>query len=616
MSFAYGIKSFVSFFCQPKYAKKKIEVSLHKLSIWNRNYRIKSKMCLSEIQQPIEKPVTSGKEKVINLPKKLPLKRPRSDDSIDIPRNEDLADIYDESPAKKLCTEEVTSRIENDQSDLDDFESENKCTSHIKSKSHSPSKKLTAADVCNISMEDDTSEKSDTDKENEIKPKISPHRNRFAVSSGNQKHKFNLNEKKNVVIKSRFFAKNEIKSEPESLSSELGNSTVIPANIKSEPNESKDTDKTTPVLPKLFSPEKLKFPTNKPIKTNSKSSKKTNLKKSNSLSAFSWSKFKFTKNSNADTETSKSVNSAFQSVIKQEDRDSGLNENSKTNQELENSASNTEFSLADQSETSLKESQSSLCSLISLEGSSKSNICSLDTECLPSTQDLEEFDFEQKKTMKTESDFELISTVSETKRELVVDNNSNTKSTSISTFFKSNSSSSLDATNSGLKKRKFDVYGSMSTESGLKKANSGSNLFGGDSSSRTDSDSDKFNSVLKKSDSSSSIIKSSYFSKGIDNSNPILIDDNSNEATTTQNQVVKKECRVSGLTKTSRKKSGSTSKVLDINQTKIKDLFFKVGRKPSRLEEVSEFGMEMTPESINSTKASKLSSTVQRKLLS
>ncbi|XP_063426203.1 exonuclease 1-like [Mytilus trossulus] len=338
----------------PKKASKKKSESLHMLSIWSKNYRIRPKTHLTETQN---RPNLKGKEVVI----KTKIHRPEivkpADDSLEVKTDGELTGMYQNSPKRKL--KEISSS-EDEPSPCKRQRKNSGSEEELSPKKYqkftkSPRKpeffsSLVEADVdssvCDTSV---TEEKND--KENDI---VSPRRNRFALASPSKKTKFNLNAPKaKEVVKSRFFASSSsprIKTEP------------IAEDIKVD----QKLEKLTSV--------KSDIETKQEIKNTVPQHKKDNSKPLNK-SAFSWNRFK--SSSQNSIESSPHSRNPFKQV-----------ESEKQNSSSQKISLDPIHKSSSEPSMSRFDSQKSLDNLSQV--SSHSNLYSIDSDCLPKPEDMDD----------------------------------------------------------------------------------------------------------------------------------------------------------------------------------------------------------------------------------
>ncbi|XP_052106919.1 exonuclease 1-like [Mytilus californianus] len=336
----------------PSKASKKKSKSLHMLSMWNKNYRIRPKTHLTETQN---RPNLKGKEVVIKtkIQTRQEIVKP-ADDSLEVKTDGELTGMYQNSPKRKL--REISSsddepspcKRRRQNSSSGEELSPKKCQKFMKS----PRKpeffsSLVEADV-DSSICDNSIAEEKNDKENDI---TSPRRNRFALVSPSKKAKFNLNAPKEVV-KSRFFASSSspcIKTEPVAGDIKVDQKLEKSASVQSD-NETKQEIKN--IVPQH---------------------KKDNSKPSNK-SAFSWNRFK--SSSQNSIESSPHSRNPFKRVVSEKQ----ISSTQKKSCPIRKSSSQPSMSRSD--------SQKSLDNLSQV--SSYSNLYSIDSDCFSKPEDMDD----------------------------------------------------------------------------------------------------------------------------------------------------------------------------------------------------------------------------------
>lgn len=331
----YTMQKFADFdpatFVPSKVSKKKPE-SLHMLSIWDKNYRIRPKLHLTETQN---RQNLQGKEVIIKskIVKTESIIKP-VEDCKEVKSDVELSGIYLHSPSK---TQKSLKRRQDICSSDEELSPPKKYQKFIKS----PRK----PEFLDSLVEADNEESSKDDKENDIK---SP-RNRFAVLSPTKKPKFNLNAPKEVV-KSRYFASSSslsMKTEHKDTPVETSKDNSV---VEQKPNSLETVNNLD-----MRTATKKEFPRHKsdPVKPSPKS-------------AFSWSKFKSTKHT-SNVESSPCSRNPFKRVV-----------------------SDPNFTSYVQSASSISrtETQNSVDTFSQV--SSHSNLYSIDSDCLPNMDDVDE----------------------------------------------------------------------------------------------------------------------------------------------------------------------------------------------------------------------------------
>ncbi|KAL4237979.1 Rad2 nuclease [Mactra antiquata] len=193
----------------PKYVKKKPDM-LCMLSIWNPNYRVKSKTVLKETQVQ-ERPNLKGKEIHVrsSFKKNSPCKRNREvGDSKDVKTDNELHEIYSSPVKKKPKVDNVDDNIHRFMfSDKFDIKAEEEKVVEEEDDKLPQSGPIKSPEFFNslshahpAVIDDIGGNDEESDKENGI---TSPRRNIFACKSPSKKGRFNLNAAKQGGTRSR-----------------------------------------------------------------------------------------------------------------------------------------------------------------------------------------------------------------------------------------------------------------------------------------------------------------------------------------------------------------------------------------------------------------------------
>ncbi|XP_033734001.1 exonuclease 1-like [Pecten maximus] len=307
----------------PPKAAKKTSGSLHQLSIWNKLYRVRPKFVDKETEEAT-RPNLQGKEQncASKLQRKSPRKRP-VEESKDTNSDTELSGMYQStsplkeesanrcqpedmsvlSPRRKRARLHLASSFPEESEESDPgMEAEDTSTPQKGSSEDrvnfmaSLKEAVTVVSVNTLTSPDNASPK---DKENCLQ---SPKRNKFAVLTG-KRPRFDINAKKE--LKSRYFSSSSDKdtTKPCTPSSEEGS-------VQVNQQQNCKIKQNSPVTKtQLMSPES-KVKLQSPVKKT-----KVGLQdkvKASPGSAFSWSKFKFTKQAE---KQSPKVNSQFKQIV-------------------------------------------------------------------------------------------------------------------------------------------------------------------------------------------------------------------------------------------------------------------------------------------------------------
>ncbi|KAL5009267.1 hypothetical protein ScPMuIL_014848 [Solemya velum] len=431
----------------PSKANKKKANELHRLSIWDRNYRVQPKIVKSTPANGTERPNLKGKEVVVNTklwrsPQKSPRKRVRSaEESEYFHCDRDLSKIYNDSPPSKkikTSTDEfdpkpayiATPLFRISPSKENEIEDEDS-PPPLPVERKKPMKffeSLKGANEFDDGKNDNIAPSPlKDDKENNS---VSP-LNKFAIASPSKRERFDINAKKCTG------SKESVKS-PMKFSLKMLKTSRSPRKNIFSLNAQKKTNRLniiTEVKSRYFKSDQLKpaessktdFEMIKPMKEDegdtASDSKKENISSDNDLvleepssqcstsstgiqssqnspaSAFSWSKFKFLKQSSQSNNTpSKAANKQFKSVISRktpgknysgEANRKSITDSFKSSDSTKTADSTKIMNLTqtvDYSEFIREQQGSSQTSDISQ--SQKSNLYSIDSDCMPDTQDL------------------------------------------------------------------------------------------------------------------------------------------------------------------------------------------------------------------------------------
>ncbi|XP_052275253.1 exonuclease 1-like isoform X2 [Dreissena polymorpha] len=328
-----------------KYNKKKPEM-LHLHSIWSRGYRVKPRAALHDVQMP-DRPILLGKEIAVKASlRRSPRKRVReAEDGEDVRSDTELSSLYgDVSPAtKKTRSEDIdddlhrfmfaaadeTGEPSSIEEDVEEKEEE-LITATVKVKPNPEffnSLSEAHPELLTTSPRKRCTSLPEENKENGIK---SPTRNIFALKSPDKKYRFNLNASKPKEVKSRFFAagdKNQVQknlgdyrpvhSKPLNEGSDTAVS--ISSNPFTSPRKSTKQEQSMSASGK----KSAKSPA-KPFKFSKHSPSSSTKGSPASNSAFSWSSFKFNRqNSHESLESSPSVSKPFKKVVSKTDNSTG-----------------------------------------------------------------------------------------------------------------------------------------------------------------------------------------------------------------------------------------------------------------------------------------------------
>ncbi|XP_060070849.1 exonuclease 1-like [Ylistrum balloti] len=318
----YTMQQFANFnpdtYVPPKANSKKNSCHLHLLSMWNKQYRVRPQILDKETQE-VSRPNLQGKEQTcaFKFERKSPNKRQRSvDETCDIKSNTDLSGRYlsplkDESinrcrpedvlstlsPCRKRARLDLTTRptVDSAVSESDVEDDEEALTSPKKESSRNRINFMASLKEADTDMSGNKLESPDKDsiKENCM---LSPKRNKFAVLMA-KRPKFDINAKKEV--KSRYFVSD--RGNTGTTNDKEGNA---PITISQRTKQNSPVSKT-----KVMSPEpkvKLTSPSKK-----AKNGSKGQMKPSPG-SAFTWSKFKFSKQTE---KQSSKENSQFKEIV-------------------------------------------------------------------------------------------------------------------------------------------------------------------------------------------------------------------------------------------------------------------------------------------------------------
>ncbi|XP_052767199.1 exonuclease 1-like [Mya arenaria] len=320
----------------PKYGKKKPEM-LHMLSMWSRGYRVKPRAALKETQTP-ERPNMRGREVEVRRPlRRSPRKRAHQDEDCELSKtNSELTNMYGDGPPEKKVRPDVGDDLHRfmfaKKSDSQGTQPPDQSDSEPEPEPANPGGKRTPAFFNSLREAHPTlissPSKDEEEKENHVK---SPTRNMFACRSPSKRLRFNLNAEKPkpVEVKSRFFSPvSRGASKDAEISKQTSISGFRPAHSNTENvyNETgteicdnPETD-TKDSVPSVDSPRTMS-PSTKDRKSSSGLFKFTKTSQSDvsspaSNSAFNWSKFKFNKQGSSDSlDSTKSVHNPFKKVV-------------------------------------------------------------------------------------------------------------------------------------------------------------------------------------------------------------------------------------------------------------------------------------------------------------
>lgn len=375
----------------PKASKKRPE-QLHRLSIWDRNYRTRPKTELREVQN-IPRPSLHGKEVIVK--KNFQVKRPPAEDDKNVKSDNELSKLYQEENDENSSSPSSPKKRRRSSGDSEG-ELPKSPVKKFRKLYMSPSKvqffdSLKDADqeVCDQSpskVQDQSEQVSESPPEC-LKP--SPKRNRFAVLSEEKREKFSINTSKSIV-RSRFFASSVEGSEnsTEKKLEEYGSK-----NLEVDKGIERIKEKEEKLDESKFSTSNELGSTSETVPPNPVHPKT----KSSPGSAFTWSKFKYSKTSNVTSSKTGKVNSDYKKVgsesclsnyflSKSRDVDSFVP--SSTSQ-LKPVKSCDDIGDVEDSVSQSSYVQETLSQASSVSYSQESGAYSIDLECLPDSQEIQ-----------------------------------------------------------------------------------------------------------------------------------------------------------------------------------------------------------------------------------
>ncbi|XP_061173371.1 exonuclease 1-like [Saccostrea echinata] len=379
----------------PSKASKKKPEQLHRLSVWDKNYRIRPKIELREVQN-IERPNLLGKEVIVK--DTFHRKRPSPEDDKNVKSDKELANMYLEENEENSPSPPFHKKRRRTSSDSEE-ELPKSPVKKFRKLYMSPNKvqffdslKDADQDACEISPSKAQISERKVPSSPQQCPKPSPIRNRFAVNS-EKKEKFNINASKDIV-KSRFFAPPVEIPKPETCTE----SKVDEGNERSddwteqERNEKEGMSNNSNSL--ASEPDETEK--NRKIKQSPSTAKPS------PGSVFTWSKFKFSKINNIASTKSNKVNSSYKKVVSEP-----CLSNYFSSKSMENNSevlSNKRLQHVESCED-MGSIQDSLSQASSVSYSQESGAYSIDLDCFPDSQEVQIISEEYEAQKSKESEF-------------------------------------------------------------------------------------------------------------------------------------------------------------------------------------------------------------------
>ncbi|XP_062595547.1 exonuclease 1-like isoform X2 [Saccostrea cucullata] len=375
----------------PSKASKKKPEQLHRLSMWDKNYRIRPKTELREVQN-IERPNLQGKEVIVK--KTFHQKRPTPDDK-NVKSDRELTSMYQEENEENSPSPPSHKKRRRASSDSEE-ELPKSPVKKFRKLYMSPNKvqffdslKDADQDACEISPSKVESNEERIPSSPQPCPKPSPVRNRFAVHT-EKKEKFNINASKDIV-KSRFFASSlEIQKLETSTESKVNvNEPEAPTESNMDEGNEKNDDWTEEEkIGKEDVSNNSKSLVSKPNPTekNKKIKQSPSTPKPSPGSAFTWSKFKFSKINNITSTKLDKVNTSYKKVVSEPCLSNYFSSKSTENDSEVQSSKQLQHV---ESCVEMGSNQDSLSQASSVSYSQESGAYSIDLDCFPDSQEVQ-----------------------------------------------------------------------------------------------------------------------------------------------------------------------------------------------------------------------------------